>query len=88
MGRNENVNDANPIIVFVNSLSRSRTTLTDNLLNEIYNQNNAYNPCSEKSKKMLKDVGNVKLFELLKRNAKSAYCVGVKASSIAPAGIS
>ena len=26
-------------------------------------QNNAYNPLSEKSKKMKKDVGNVELFE-------------------------
>ena len=27
-------------------------------------QNNAYNPFSEKSKKMMKDMGNVELFEL------------------------
>ena len=27
-------------------------------------QNNAYNPFSEKSKKMIKDMGNVQLFEL------------------------
>ena len=27
-------------------------------------QNNAYNPFSEKSKKMIKDMGNVELFEL------------------------
>ena len=27
-------------------------------------QNNAYNPFSEKSKKMVKDMGNVELFEL------------------------
>ena len=27
-------------------------------------QNNAYNPSSEKSKKMIKDIGNVELFEL------------------------
>ena len=42
-------------IVFVNSL-RSRTTLTDNLFNEIYN-NKAYNPSSAKSKKMIQDMG-------------------------------
>ena len=44
-------------------------------------QNKAYNPFSEKSKQMIKDMGNVELFELfetdLKRNAKSAYCIGV-----------
>ena len=55
-------------------------------------QSNAYNPFDEKSKKMIKDMSNVELFELFetdqKRNAKSAYCTGVKASSIAPAGIS
>ena len=38
-------------------------------------QNNAYNPFGEKSKKTIKDMGNVELFELL--NAKSAYCIGV-----------
>ena len=27
-------------------------------------QSNAYNPCSEKSKKMIRDMGNVELFEL------------------------
>ena len=36
-------------------------------------QNNAYNPFSEKSKKMIKVMGNVKLFE--KRNAKNAFCI-------------
>ena len=55
-------------------------------------QNNAYNPFSEKSKKMIKDMDNVELFELfetdLKRSAKSVCCIGVKASSTAPAGIS
>ena len=56
-------------------------------------QNNAYNPLSEKSKKMIKDMDNVEQFEscsrqILKRNAKNAFCTGVKASSIALAGIS
>ena len=55
-------------------------------------QNKAYNPFSAKSKKMIRDVGNVELFELfetdLRRNAKNAYHTGVKASSIAHAGIS
>ena len=31
-------------------------------------QNNAYNPFSEKSKKMIKDMGNVELFELFETN--------------------
>ena len=33
-------------------------------------QNNAYNPFSEKSKKMIKDMGNVELFELRETNPK------------------
>ena len=33
-------------------------------LNADLQQNNAYNPFSEKSKKMIKDMGNVELFEL------------------------
>ena len=44
-------------------------------------QNNAYNPFSEKSKEIIKDMGNVQLLNCsrqnLKRNAKSAYCIGV-----------
>ena len=56
-------------------------------------QNNAYNPCSDKSKKMRKDMSNVESYlscskQILKRNAKNAFCTGVKASSIALAGIS
>ena len=34
-------------------------------------QNNAYNTLSEKSKKMIKDMGNVELFELLETNPKT-----------------
>ena len=34
-------------------------------------QNNAYNPLSEKSKKMIKDVGNVELFELFETDPKT-----------------
>ena len=34
-------------------------------------QNKAYNPFSEKSKKMIKDVGNVELFELCETNPKT-----------------
>ena len=41
---------------------------------------------------MIKDVGNVELFELfetdLRRSAKHAYHTGVKASSIVRAGLS
>ena len=40
-------------------------------------QSNAYNPFSEKSKKMIRDMGNVELFELCetipKCNAKNAF---------------
>ena len=34
-------------------------------------QNNAYNPFSEKSKKMIKDMGNVELFELFETEPKT-----------------
>ena len=34
-------------------------------------QNNAYNPFSEKSKNMIKDIGNVELFVLCKTNPKT-----------------
>ena len=34
-------------------------------------QNNAYNPFSEKSKKMIKDMGNVELFELCETDPKT-----------------
>ena len=34
-------------------------------------QNKAYNPFSEKSKKMIKDMGNVELFELCETNPKT-----------------
>ena len=34
-------------------------------------QSNAYNPFSEKSKKMIKDMGNVELFELCETNLKT-----------------
>ena len=33
-------------------------------------QSNAYNPFSEKSKKMIRDMGNVELFELCETNPK------------------
>ena len=52
------------ILVFVSSWRRSRVTLTDKIFKPIYNKSNAYNPTSEKSKKMIQDIGNVELFEL------------------------
>ena len=36
-------------------------------------QNNAYNPFSAKSKKMIKDMGNVKLFELFETDRKTQH---------------
>ena len=55
-------------------------------------QNEAYNPYNTMTKQMIQDVGNVELFELfetdLRRSAQNAYHIGVKASSIAHAGIS
>ena len=38
-------------------------------------QNNAYNPFSEKSKKMIKDMGNVELFELFETDPETQYKV-------------
>ena len=35
-------------------------------------QSNAYNPFSEKSKKMIRDMGNVELFEFMRDNSSSA----------------
>ena len=59
---------------------------------KLVQQNNAYNPFSEKSKKMIKDMGNVELFELCETNheinAKNAFFTGIEASFIALAGIS
>ena len=42
----------------------TRITLIDKIFKPIYNKNNACNPFSEKSKKVIKDMGNVELFEL------------------------
>ena len=52
------------ILLFVNSRRRSRVTLIDKIFNADLQQCNAYNPFSEKSKKMIQDMGNVELFEL------------------------
>ena len=55
-------------------------------------QNKAYNPFSAESKRMIQDVGNVELFESFetdhKTQCKNPYHTGVKASSVAHAGIS
>ena len=55
-------------------------------------QNEAYNPFNTMTKQMIQDVGNVELFELLRRtlrrSAQNAHHTGVKASSIGHAGIS
>ena len=56
------------ILVFVKWSRRSRTTLTDNLFNKIYNKNRAYSPFSTTTKKMIQDEGNVELFELFETN--------------------
>ena len=54
-------------------------------------QNNAYNPFSEKSKKMIKDMDNVELFELCETNpklqCKERLLYWKQASFIALAGI-
>ena len=61
----------------------------DKIFKSDLQQNNAYNPFSEKSKKMIKDMGNVEQFELCETcNAKNAFFTGIKASSTALAGIS
>ena len=46
-------------------------------------QSNAYNPFSEKSKKMIQDMGNVELFELFETDSKTqrsqnAFFIGIK----------
>ena len=55
-------------------------------------QNNAYNPFSEKSKKMIRAMGNVELCELCetipKVQCKECFFTGIKASFTALAGIS
>ena len=56
-------------------------------------QNNAYNPFSEKSKKMIEGHGQCRAIwvgrrQILKCSAKNAFFTGIKASFIALAGIS
>ena len=55
-------------------------------------QSDAYNPFSEKSKKMIRDMGNVESFELCEQflncNAQNVFYTGIKASFTALEGIS
>ena len=48
---------------------------------------NAYNPFSEESKEMIREMGNVELFELCEKfrkcNAQNAFFIGIKELSIA-----
>ena len=57
-----------------------------------WQQSNAYNPFSEKSKKMIREMGNVELLELCetipKCNAQNAFFIGIKECSIALVDIS
>ena len=53
---------------FVNWLRRSRTTQIDMLFNSIYNK--AKPTTSATSEKMIKDVGNVELFEMFETDPK------------------
>ena len=54
----------------MSSSRRSRSTLIDKIFKPIYNKIN-YNPFSEKSKKMIKEMANVELFELCETNPKT-----------------
>ena len=58
------------ILVFVSSSRRSRTTLIDKIFKPIFNK---IMPTTHlvKSKKMIKDMGNVELFELCETNPKT-----------------
>ena len=56
-----------------------------------FQHNNAYNPFSEESKVMIRDMGNVELFELceaIPKVAQNAFFVGIKELSIALVDIS
>ena len=53
-------------------------------------QNNAYNPFSDESKAMIREMGNVELFELCETSgsAQNAFFIGIKELSIALVDIS
>ena len=60
------------ILVFVTSSRRSRNHPHRRSLQRDLQQNNANNPFSEKSKKMILDMDNVELFELFETDPKNA----------------
>ena len=54
-------------------------------------QNNAYNPVSEESSVMVREKGNVKLFEVcetIPKVVQNAFLIGIKNWSVACVGIS
>ena len=78
--------------VFVNWSRRSRTTLTDNLFNEIYNKPKLTTRSVRRPRKWFRTWATQSCLNCsrrtLRRNANNAYHSGVKALSIAHAGIS
>ena len=54
--------------MFVNSLRRSRTTLTDKIFNSIYDKTKPTTHLVRSPRKMIQDMGNVELFELCETN--------------------
>ena len=56
---------------FENRFRKLKTTQIDSLFNKIYGQNQAHNPFSPESKKMIQDVGNIELCELLETDPKT-----------------
>ena len=79
-------------IVFVSSWRRSRTTLTDNLFNEIYNKTMPTTHSVKSPKRWWRTWAMWSYFscarQFLKYNAKNAFFTGIKASFIALVGIS
>ena len=78
--------------VFVNWSRRSRTTLTYNLFNEIYNKTKPTTRSVRRQRKWIRTWATQSFLNCsrrtLRRSAKNAYHTGVEASSIAHAGIS
>ena len=56
---------------FENWFRKLRTTQTDTLFNKIYDKIKPENPFSPESKKMIQEVGNIELFELLETDPKT-----------------
>ena len=79
-------------LLFVNWSRRSRTTLTDNFFNEIYNKTKPTTCSVRRQRKWFRTWATWSCLNCSRRtprrSAKNAYHVGVKASSIAHAGIS